>query len=90
MVHLLFIEVFVTFIASSPLAHTLTNASTGVLLVTKDYPKPGNAKLSNDHFLQKIISAGCNHLISEVIFNLNLVSEDLVNTRFGKSWDGKS
>jgi len=56
-----------------PLAHSLTGPQSGVLLVTKDYPrvgtkrKPVNYKISNDHFVDMLKMAGCNHLVSEVM-----------------------
>ncbi|KAF2366427.1 Ribosomal protein L1/ribosomal biogenesis protein [Trinorchestia longiramus] len=50
-----------------PLPHGLTDAATSVLLVTKDYPKPKNPRLSNDHYRRFITSAGCNHLITEIM-----------------------
>ncbi|XP_018007253.1 ribosomal L1 domain-containing protein CG13096 [Hyalella azteca] len=49
------------------LPHGLTDASSSVLLVTKDYPKPKNPRLSNEHFRRLLTSAGCNHLITEIM-----------------------
>lgn len=57
------------------LPHTLTDSSSGVLLVTKDYPKPGNPTISNAHFQKLITTAGCNHLVSEVMSLSQLKAE---------------
>jgi len=60
-------------ISQLSLQHTLTGPRTGVLLVTKDYPRTGTKrrpmdfKISNDHFKDLLREAECNHLVSDVM-----------------------